>query len=124
MKLLNQTQTQPEVILPLTYDKKYVMQRPATMDVLNRSDYEDFENEYRKTWKEDSSYRGNKYHNKYHRYMGDSLTETPATKSLLASSRSYTPLPSGSGNVSHNRPWSYGKVETSYYQFRDSRVKK
>lgn len=101
---------------PLTYDQRFYETAAKLNNSLNRSlsrsDLYDRDYDYDQ-YNEDTVYRQNKYSNKYHEFNSSKLPRKVARSRSL--NRSYTV---------HDRPWSYGKVETPHYDFTKLRLSK
>lgn len=103
-----------------TYDKKF----KSLSNSLNRSDFYDRDNEYDLD-DNDTVYKKNKYHNKYHTFNYSTLDHNMPRKTF----RSTESLRSNNRHrylkkAEHNKPWSYGKVNTPHYEYRDTKLSK
>ena len=105
---------------PPTYDQQfYETAKTSSLSSslgrsFNRSDFYERENQYNLD-DEDTVYKQNKYYNKYHEF--NSSLNRQASKSAGSLSRS-----AKLRKAEHDKPWSYGKVETPHYEWTQMRL--
>lgn len=111
-----------EVVKPPTYDQKFYQQQTSNFSgslgrSLTRADLYDRDNQYNLE-DDDTVYKQNKYSNKYHEF-NSSLNRMTNSKSAGNLSRSQKLR-----KAQHEKPWSYGKVETPHYEWTQMRMSK
>ena len=127
LKLFNTYEAVDENLTrPLTYDKRLYQTRPATTSSLNRSlnkslnrslsrsDLYDRGYEYDMN-DDEAVYQQNKYYNKYHEFNSSQIPRKVSRLRSRSLNRSYG---------MHDKPWSYGKVETPHYDHTNLRLSK